>query len=341
MTQQQADTLSIAPGEAAGTQPSAARHHELTPAEVLSWLPRTATPEQMDSAIQAHIKPSQITWSQCPDTLHLPGWPAGKSYERYSLPQYYKESFFSKDSLFHPELQGGRLGVAGTPMPYTIASDNFFVSILLGCFILIIVAFTQSKSFFIRQAKKFFYVPRSEATTEVPETSNEIRFQIALLVQTCLMLGLCFFFYARTRIGETFMIDTYQVVAIYVGVVAAYYLVKFALSWVVTWVFFNGKENLQNQKAMLFVAVSEGVALFPIVMLQVFFEMPVSITLFYTVSTIILAKLLTLCKQFIIFFRDKTFSLQIILYFCALEIVPVLSLWGILVMVVDYLKINF
>ena len=117
MTQQQADTLSIAPGEAAGTQPSAARHHELTPAEVLSWLPRTATPEQMDSAIQAHIKPSQITWSQCPDTLHLPGWPAGKSYERYSLPQYYKESFFSKDSLFHPELQGGRLGVAGTPMP--------------------------------------------------------------------------------------------------------------------------------------------------------------------------------------------------------------------------------
>ena len=88
-------------------------------------------------------------------------------------------------------------------------------------------------------------------------------------------------------------------------------------------------------------AVSEGVALFPIVMLQVFFEMPVSITLFYTVSTIILAKLLTLCKQFIIFFRDKTFSLQIILYFCALEIVPLLTLWGVLTTINGYLKINF
>ena len=41
--------------------------------QVLSWLPRDATPAQQDSAVQAHIKPSDITWSQCPDNLHLPG----------------------------------------------------------------------------------------------------------------------------------------------------------------------------------------------------------------------------------------------------------------------------
>ena len=32
------------------------------------------------------------------------------------------------------------------------------------------------------------------------------------MIQTCLMLALSFFFYTRTRIGETFMIETYQVI---------------------------------------------------------------------------------------------------------------------------------
>lgn len=337
--QQQTDTLTVQATEAA--QQSVARHHELTPAEVLSWLPSTATPAQMDSAIQAHIKPSEITWSQCPDTLHLPGWPAGKSYQKYSLPQYYKESFFAKDSLFHPELRGGRLGVAGTPMPYSIANDNFFVSILLACFILIMVAFTQSRGFFVRQAKKFFYATHSEATTVVPETSNEIRFQMALVVQTCLMLGLSFFFYTRTHIGETFMIDTYQVVGIYVGVMMLYFLIKTALSSMVNWVFFDGKENLQIQKSLLFITATEGVVLFPVIMLQTFFEMSAYFTLIYTCVVIVCAKILTLFKQFIIFFGNKPFGLQIILYFCALEIVPLLALWAGLTTINGYLKINF
>ena len=42
MMQQQTDTLTHTMDTAATQQPAA--HHELTPAEVLSWLPRTATP---------------------------------------------------------------------------------------------------------------------------------------------------------------------------------------------------------------------------------------------------------------------------------------------------------
>ena len=339
MIQQQTDTLAHTI-DTAGVQQTA-RRHELTPKEVLSWLPSTATPAQMDSAIQAHIKPSEITWSQCPDTLHLPGWPAGKSYRQASLPQYYKESFFSKDSLFHPELRGGRLGVAGTPVPYAIATDDFFVSLLLGGFILIAVAFTQSKGFFIRQIKKFFYANHSDGTTVIPETSTEIRFQIILVLQTYLMLALGFFFYSRTRIGEAFAIDTYKVIGIYVGMIAGYFLTKTALSWVVNLTFFGSKENLQIQKSSLFIAATEGVALFPIIMLQTFFEMSLYITLLYICITIIVAKMLTLFKQYTIFFSKNPLNFQIFLYFCALEIVPLIMLWGGLTTINGYLKINF
>ena len=63
--------------------------------QVLSWLPANATPEQQDSIVQAHIKPCPITWSEQPDTLHLPGWPVGHSFRDVSLPKYYRESYFA------------------------------------------------------------------------------------------------------------------------------------------------------------------------------------------------------------------------------------------------------
>ena len=46
-------------------------------------------------------------------------------------------------------------------------------------------------------------------------------------------------------------------------------------------------------------------------------------------------------KTYIIFFRRFGAVLQIILYFCALEMIPLAALGGILVLIRDYLQINF
>ena len=336
---QQSDTIVQQAAQADSLQ--AVKHtNQLTPKQVVSWLPKDATPAQMDSAIQRHIKASETHWSERPDTLHLPGHAPAKSFRDARLPQYYKESFFSKDSLFHPELTGGRLGVAGDPIPYTIANDNFFVSLLLGCFILIVVGFSQSRSFILRQAKNFFRVSRSNVTA-ITETSAEIRFQVSMLLQTCLMLALCFFFYARERVGGTFVVDFYQVLGIFFGVTVLYFFLKMALYWLVDWVFFDKKKNEQWQKAFLFVSAMMGVVLFPMVMLQIFFELPLQSILFFALLVVILAEMLSLYKVYIIFFKDKAPCLQLILYLCALEIVPLLTLWGVLTSINGYLKINF
>ena len=170
---QQADSIQTDAALEAESQQQVLRQHssQLTPKEVLSWLPKNATPAQQDSMIRAHIKPSEIHWSEMPDTLHLPGHEAGKSFRDVSLPQYYRESFFSKDSLFHPELKGGRLGVAGDPVPYTVAGDSFITSLLLVCFLLACIAFSKSKHFVIRQAKTFFRTPRIPVLLRVADLS--------------------------------------------------------------------------------------------------------------------------------------------------------------------------
>ena len=94
-------------------------------------------------------------------------------------------------------------------------------------------------------------------------------------------------------------------------------------------------------KAMLFLSAVEGVSLFPLVMLQSYFDISVQSAIIYAAVVLILVKILTIYKGFVIFFRQNGAVLQIILYFCALEIIPILALAGFLVMIVDYLKINF
>ncbi len=339
---QQADSILTETGLDAEGQQQVQRQHgsQLTPREVLSWLPKNATPAQQDSMVRAHIQPSEIHWSKMPDTLHLPGHKPGKSFRDVSLPKYYRESFFSKDSLFHPELRGGRLGVAGDPVPYTVAGDNFITSLLLLCFVLACVAYSKSRHFVARQAKSFFREKR-EGTTEVTETSSEIRFQFFLVVQTCLLIAIGYFIYSKVSISDTFVIEQYQVISIYAGVIAGYVLLKALLYSIVGWTFFDRKKNGQWLKAYLFLVSSEGVLLFPGVMLLSYFRLSVQIAMIYALIVFGLVKMLSFYKSYLIFFRRNGMILQIFLYFCALEVVPLFSLWGGLVLIGHCLNINF
>ena len=120
------------------------------PYQVLRMLPKDATPAQQDSAIQATFQPKPIRYSSRPDTLHIPGHEIGKSIRDVSLPKYYKETFFSKNSLLHPEIAGGRYGVAGDPVPYTVKSDDTISLLLIVSFIIATISFSRSKHFLAR-----------------------------------------------------------------------------------------------------------------------------------------------------------------------------------------------
>ena len=336
----QADSTSFL-SDAEQNVASAQHHsHQLTPREVLSWLPKNATPEEQDSMIQAHFSPKPVHWSSNPDTLHLPGQPIGHSLRDVSLPTYYKESFFSKDSLFHPELPGGRLGVAGDPIPYTIAGDNLITSILLGCFVLGSISIAQTKEFILRQIKKFFYVPRN-TETGIRETSVEMQFQFFFLLQTSLLLAITYFFFTRTFLSETFIIANYGVIGIYSLAFLLYFSLKGIAYWFVNWVFFDKKKNKHWFRSFSFLTAAEGAAQFPMILLLSFFGLSMESAVIYTMIVIILFKLLTFYKLYIIFFYKIGAFVQFFLYFCALEVVPLFALRGVLLMIDNYLKINF
>ena len=319
----------------------APQHYVLTPRMVLSWLPRNATPAQQDSAIQAHFKPSEIRWSQRPDTLHLPGHDKGRNILDEQLPQYYKESFFSKDSMFHAELQGGRYGVAGDPIPYTIHGDNVISLLLLVAFLMAVVSVANVKDFIIRQVKSFIYWD-SGSQLELWETGLELKFQLFLMALTGFLIALLFFYYSIERYGETNVLSSqYLLLGIYAGMTVAYFLVKTLLYTWVNNVFFDGKRNVQWMKSFLFITSLEGALLFPVFLLQAYMGLALEYVMILAAVAFVIVKILTIFRAYVIFFRRNVASSQIILYFCTLEAIPLFVFWAALELVANSLKINF
>jgi len=275
------------------------------------------------------------------DTLHLPIPSKGHSLLDVQLPQYYREGFFSKDTLFHPELPGGRLGVAGDPVPYNIHNDSIVTSILLCFFILTVIAYSNTHEFVNRQLKKFFYVP-NEGILEITETGTELRIQLFMMLLSCVLLSLLYYFYVIHFIGDTFILNSqYLLIAIYLVMMIGYFTVKWWLYFFVNTVFFGSKRNRHWLKTKLFISSMEGVVFLPAVLLHAYFDMTEKNVVIYFVIVLIFVKILTFFKCYVAFFQRNIVKLQIILYFCALEMVPLLAFWGALDYVTDSLKINF
>ena len=338
---QQQDSISVQ--EAAPiTQDSAVQRpaRPQTPYQVLRMLPRDATPAQQDSAIRAWFQPGEIHYSDMPDTLHLPGHSVGRNLKEVNLPQYYRESFFSNDSLLHPELSGGRYGIAGDPLPYTVRTDNVFTSALIICFVVAIVSFSATRNFTRRQLKGLFYPTKSEEATS--QTTSEQQFQFFLVFLTSFLLAISTFFYVTTYVARTFILDNeYYLIGIFVAVYMAYFIVKLLLYSGINLIFFEGKKNKQYLYSLLFVVSLEGVALYPVVLLQVYFDLPIRNALFCIISIVIIGKIVSFYKCWSIFFRRNAVFLQIFLYFCALEIMPMLALWGVLMLIVKHLEVIY
>jgi len=310
-----------------------------TPYEVLRLLPKDATPAQQDSAIQEWFEPKEIHYSSRPDTLHLPGQGIPRDLKKVNLPHYYRENFFSNNTMYHPELSVERVGISGAPIPYTIQNDDFITGILIICFLLITLTFSRISGFITRQTKYFFSAPK--AAQIMTETGSEIKFQFLFLFITCLLYALLYYFYTNHFISNTFIFSSeYILLFIYGVTILTYMLGRMLLYSIVNRVFFSKRKNLQFQRSILLISSLEAVALFPLVLLLAYFQFSLQNAIYYTAIIIILAKILTFYKSYVIFFNQKDGFLQNILYFCALEMIPLISLWCGLLVITENLKIN-
>ena len=311
--------------------------------QIISELPQDATEWQKDSAVQAYFHPGENNhYSDQPDTLGLPGQRADESqlvdYSALHRPDAY--AFTPIHTPLHGKAKP-HMAVTSQETPYNPGSDQLVSGSLFLGILLAIPAFAISRGFVERQAKNFFYTENTRTTT-VPDTTVELRNQVLLVAFTCLVLSLAYYCYALFWGDNQYDVaSNHQLAGIYVAAFVGYFLIKAALYQFVNWVFFDKKKIEQWNKSLLFLTAMEGIAATPAVLLFIFGNLSLSACLIIVVIVAILTKLCTFYKCYLIFFQRFGAFLQIFLYFCALELIPMVGLVELLETLNNNLKINF
>ena len=232
-------------------------------------------------------------------------------------------------------------GFEGTPISYSPRTDDAIALTLLACFFLSSIALARGKKFLSQQVKDFV-LHRERTSIFDSSTAADVRYLLVLVVQTCVLTGIVFFNYFHDTCPALMdHVSSLLLLGIYVGFCLAYFLLKWLLYMFLGWTFFDkNKTNiwLESYSALIYYV---GFALFPFVLFLVYFDL--SLTNLVIIGSIILifTKILMFYKWIKLFFHQFGDLFLLILYFCALEIVPCLLLYQGMVRINDILLIKF
>ena len=253
------------------------------------------------------------------------------------LPQYYREGNFVGDTLYYQEVESGNYGIPGTPLAYMAVHDSLISSILFGCLLFFCFVFSHFWDFIAQQAKAIFYSRKEQFKS----TSNELQLMLGLLTTSSIVCSILYYLYVMAFVSETHILSSdYLLLAVFFGVIVAYHALHFLLYHIVNITFFDKRTNRKFLTSNLFLSGMVGILLLPGIFLLAHYGFTALSMVIYAGFVLFLVKILSFYKSYNIFFKRNVFFLQIILYFCALEIIPLVMLIGGLSAIVDILKVN-
>ena len=232
-------------------------------------------------------------------------------------------------------------GFEGTPISYSPRTDDAIALTLLACFFLSSIALARGKKFLSQQVKDFV-LHRERTSIFDSSTAADVRYLLVLVLQTCVLSGITFLNYFHDTCPALMnRVSPLLLLGIYVGFCLAYFLLKWLIYMFLGWTFFDkNKTNiwLESYSALIYYV---GFALFPFVLFLVYFDL--SLTNLVIIGSIILifTKILMFYKWIKLFFHQFSGLFLLILYFCALEIVPCLLLYQGMIRMNNILLIKF
>ncbi len=248
------------------------------------------------------------------------------------LKTYYKDNYFS-NSEFYTEAKASNIdGMSGDPVHYHLMADDAITTIVLMCFFLLSLVFASGKRFLLQQIKEFNVVRERSSIFSI-HSGSELRFQMFLTCQTIFILAVLFFDYTMDTFPEVFQnTSPYVLLGINTGVCIAYFFFKFSIYSFVNWVFFERQRRRIWLESYWLVVSLAGLVMFPLLLLIVYFDLSIKNAFIYLSVSWILSKLMLFYKAYSIFFSKKGGILYLIMYFCALELMPAAFLWQALVL---------
>ena len=232
-------------------------------------------------------------------------------------------------------------GFKGMPIPYSPKLDDGITILLLCCFFISAYVLSRSRKFLV-QLMKDFLLNRERTSIFAATTAADMRYMLLLILQTCVLGAVCTFNYlidVRPELGER--IPPYILLGVYLAIALLYLFWKWVTYSFLGWIFFDGNRTslwMESYSTLLYYL---GFALFPFALFLVYFDLSLLATVIIGLFLMFFTKILMFYKWIKLFFHQFSGLFLLILYFCALEIVPCLLLYQGMVRINDILLIKF
>ena len=302
-----------------------------------------ATPQELDSVIQARLPERERHRSTRPDTLSIPGLEAKSTITKLEdLPVCYKMSYFQNDTLLHPEIIIRPSRYSATPLPYRLWRDTWITGTVLICFFVMAFIIHLNGKQLLTRSRSFFFGSQHQNEPRAIRTSLEEQSTIIMTFMLCLIGGLGFFEYPQNHL-ELFLgrLSPYILLGSYIGCWMVYFILKNLLYTFINWIFFDKDSHLLWVDTYSFLLIVESILMYGIIVIGVYFGLMPKNIFYAALSVIIAIKSLLLYKTHQIFFPEIHGSLHLFVYFCTLELVPLLAIARILMWITDLLIVNY
>jgi hypothetical protein len=182
---------------------------------------------------------------------------------------------------------------------------------------------------------------RERASIFVASGVIDPRYLMLLILQTCIFIGFCMFYYFKYELPELAeRFSSLSLVGIYVCISLVYLFFKWIIYLFLSQVFFNAAKTRLWMESYAALVYFLGIILFPFVLLLIYLDLSTVYVIIVGLILMIVIKLLTFYKWTKLFSVNIYSLLLLFLYFCAIEIVPFFFLYEGVVQLNNALIIN-
>lgn len=256
-------------------------------------------------------------------------------------------------------------GFVGQPVPYQLGGDEWVMGILMFCFLVTSYVLSQDRTLLFQALRKLFST-RSFGHIFHKQTLVDTYCLLLLNLQTCLLVAVLLLkFYMdawcsdspvdvvssavpdvvspldinviQSGVASLTEFDVHNLLGGYIAIAILYLLFKRYSYKLVNWAWFDKAKNNLWIDSYFFTESIFGMLLLPATLLIVYGDLPLYISVIIPVFLFLLMNLFFIYKCFSIFFSQLHGSCYLFLYFCTLEVLPLLVVWKGIEMVNDVL----
>lgn len=219
--------------------------------------------------------------------------------------------------------------VAMESLPYTVGMDSVVLYVFMSvCFILSVVLYLRRHLFLFR-TRTFFTTRRVYST--VNENQSEWPSVLLISIAGSLSLGILFYYCISLRYQLPDYYDKpHWILFLVTGAVFVFVYLRALIYSIINWVFFKADERHKWNVGYFFLVMAMSYLSSVLALASVFLQLEMKTVTYCMVFVCILYEILHLYKL-IVNFRFKTYgAVLIFLYFCSVELLPILLIGHIL-----------